>query len=121
MKMTLLVALLIGSNVFAQSMNVKDISTDDDTTIEIRKGKKTDAQYEIVSGSEDISGDPAPLLKEARENWKKACADWKKETKEMNSDNKVITLNCGKMDCSTVAMESSCKSTGTHKIRVQVK
>lgn len=122
MKKWIILLTLLSSAAWAQSVNVKDVDASSDTTIQIKKGTQNiDNEYEIVAGEEDISGDPAALLKEARENWKKACNDWKKETKELNKENMIITLSCGKMSCTTQAMESSCSSKGTHKIRVKVK
>jgi hypothetical protein len=123
MRIVFILFSFLAFNAFAENIDIKDVKTDQDTTIQIKKGSGQDLtnQYEIVSGQEEISGDPAPLLQTARENWKKACADWKKETKELNKDNSIISLNCGTMQCSTAAMESSCKSTGLHKIKVQVK
>lgn len=106
----------------AQSVGVKDIPASEDTTIEIKKGKKaSDREFEIVTEEEDIEGDAAPLLKDARANWKKACSDWKKETRENQKDSQVLSVNCGKMECATVSMESTCQSKGKYKIKVQVK
>ena len=110
-----------GSVTMAQNMGIKDIPADGDTTIRIQKGANKDAEYEVTTGKDDITGDAAPLLKDARANWKTACADWKKETKELNKDSQVLSLSCGKMTCSTVAMESTCTSEATHKIRVKIK
>lgn len=121
MKTLALVLVLVPFLAFAQSVGVKDISADADTTIEIKKGKKSDREFEVVSGEDDIEGEAAPLLKEARANWKTACAEFKKETKELNKENQVLALSCGKMNCSTVAMESTCHSKGTYKIKTRVK
>lgn len=124
MKVLAVLALVLGFQVAqAQSVNVKDIpaDSDSDTTISVKKGKNADRQYEITEGEDDIEGEEANLIKDARANWKKACADWKKETKEMNKDNQVLALNCGKMVCSTEGVESTCRSKGKYKLRVQVK
>ncbi|MGE5087423.1 MAG: hypothetical protein ACM3MG_14050 [Bacillota bacterium] len=124
MRILSVLVLILGFQVAqAQSINVKDIPSDgdSDTTISVKKGKNADRQFEITSGEDDIEGEEANLIKEARANWKKACADWKKETKELNKDNQVLALNCGKMVCSTDNMESTCRSKGKYKLRVQVK
>ena len=121
MKILVVMLSLVAFSAFAQNVDVKGVEGDGDTTIQIKKGKQPiDKQYEIVSGQDDVEGDAAPLLKDARDNWKKACSDWKKEIKDMNKENQVISISCGKMSCSTQAMESTCTSTGTHKIRVKV-
>ncbi|MGZ3743702.1 MAG: hypothetical protein ACXWRE_02255 [Pseudobdellovibrionaceae bacterium] len=110
----------IGTFAFAQSMGLKDIPTDKETTIRIQKGAEEN-KYEITTGTDVIEGEAAPLLKEARANWKAACTDWKKELKELNKENQVISLSCGTMKCSTTAMETTCTSEGKNKIRVKVK
>lgn len=116
---------------FAQNVGLKvdDISVEEGTIIEIKKGVKSSGSigtlvsaplFEITEGEESIDGDGAPLLKEARNNHKKACADWKKEFKEMNKDNKIITMNCGKPACATEAMETVCTSKATYKMKVRL-
>ena len=115
------ISALACTAALAQSIGVKDIPADGDTTIKIEKGGKTEAQFEITSGTDEIEGEAAPLLKEARANWKKACTEWKQETKELNKDNQIITLSCGTMKCGTSAMETTCTSEGKHKIKVKVK
>ncbi|WP_413559023.1 hypothetical protein [Bdellovibrio sp. HCB209] len=116
----LFVSLLVSVS-FAQSIGVKDIPADGDTTISVKKGANADNKYEITSGEDDVEGDSANLIKEARANWKVACADWKKELKGLNTENKVLAMNCGKMVCSTEGVESICRSKATYKLRVQVK
>lgn len=122
MRNLLVILALIPFLAQAQTVGVKDIPAGEDTTIEIKKGTKiSDKEFEIVTEEEDIEGDAAPLLKEARANWKKACADWKKETKDLQKDSQVLSLNCGKMQCSTVSMESTCHSKGKYRLKVRVK
>lgn len=121
--MSLLLPILLSSFVSAQTVNVKDIdaSQEQETTISVRKGgSKSDAKFEITEGTDDLEGDPAPLQKEARANWKKACDAWKKELKEMNKDNQILTANCGTPQCATTAMETVCKSTAKHKLKVRL-
>lgn len=123
MKFLVIGLSLISSLALAQSMGIKDIPADGDTTIKIEKGQKADNKYEITEGSDTIEGDAAPLLKDARSNWKSACTDWKKEFKELNktSGNQIISMSCGTMKCSTTAMETTCTSDAKHKVKVQVK
>ncbi len=118
---------------FAQAqtvgVNINDVNADESTTIEIKKNKgdaygaivkPNEPLFEITQGEEDLSGDGAPLLKEARSNWKKTCNDWKKEFKEMNKLNQIISMNCGKQNCSTEAMETVCSSKATYKLKVRL-
>lgn len=121
MKFLIIGLSFISSLALAQSMGIKDIPADGDTTIKIEKGQKADNKYEITEGTDTIEGDAASLMKEARANWKTACSDWKKELKELNKDNQVISMSCGTMNCTTTAMESTCTSTGKNKIKVKVK
>ena len=124
--MTFLMSLILSSSLYAQTVGVKvdDASAGEtDTTITIKKGPQVapgEVKYEITEDADELSGDPAPLQKEARKNWQKACNDWKKELKELNTDNKILTMNCGKADCTTSAMETVCKSTTKSKIRVRM-
>lgn len=122
-------ALIFSMNlVSAQEVgvNVNKIEAgDQDTTISIHKGKANEvksgsALYEIIENKEQVAGDAAPLLKDARAKWKVACNDWKKETRENNKDNKILILNCGVMNCSTEKMESVCTSEGQVKMKVKV-
>lgn len=106
----------------AQTLNVKDVPTSEDTTISIQRGRPTTdkPRYEITEGTDELTGDPAPLLKQARANWKKACDEWKVELKELNKENRILTMNCGTPDCQTATMETTCRSKSKHKLRVQV-
>jgi hypothetical protein len=121
MKFLVFCLSLISTFALAQSLGIKEIPVDSDTTIKIQKGDKEDNKYEITTGVDTIEGDAAPLLKEARANWKLACSEWKKELKELNKENHVISLSCGTMKCSTTAMETTCVSEGKSKIKVKVK
>ncbi len=105
-------------------VNIKDIDTkQSDGAIVIRKepitGSPTNPQFQITDGDEEIIADSDPLLKQARLNWKKSCADWKAEMKSNNKDSHIISLNCGSMNCTTATMESTCKSKATYKIKVK--
>jgi len=122
MKKWIILVSLFASAAFAEHVNVKDIDTSQDKTIEIRNGAYSDRDYQITTSTEDISGDAAPLLVDARKNWKTACAEWKKETRDLNRENQspTLSISCGQMECSTVAMESTCHSTGTNKINVRI-
>lgn len=104
----------------AQTVGVKDVPATENTTIEISKGKKQDRDFEIVEDHADLEGDASPLVKSAKNEWKLACKEWKDEVKELNKANSVISLNCGKMDCQTVNMETICRSKATSKIKVPI-
>lgn len=112
---------MAGLPAHAQSVGVKDISATEDTTIKIQKGTPQENTYEITTNVEAIEGEAAPLLKEARANWKAACKEWKKELKELNKENQLISANCGSMKCSTTSMETTCVSEGTSKVKVKLR
>lgn len=116
-----LLTVLSLSAAFAQSVGVKDIPANGDTTIRIEKGMRSEQQFEVITNKDEIEGEPANLLKEARENWNTACKDWKRETKELHKDNQIVALNCGKRVCNTAAMETTCTSEATSKVKVRVK
>jgi hypothetical protein len=115
--------VLFLSNAQAQTANVRDIPADGDTNISITKGQKvTEKNFEIVDQSGEIEGEPEVMAKDARSSWKKACDDWKKETKELNKENQVLALNCNHADCAkTENATTTCKSTGTFKIKTKIR
>jgi len=113
--------VLFSLNAFAQTANIKDIPLDKETNITISPdGKKTTKAWEIVDETSDIEGDPESMTKEARNSWKKACAEWKAETKENNKENKIISLNCGSPKCEkSENITTTCKSQAKLKVKVK--
>lgn len=113
--------VLMATSAMAQTAAIKDIPTDEETTISIKKGdsaKKCEKIYEIIEGKGQIEGEPNVLVKEARASWKKACLEWKKDTKELNQENKVMALDCGKVTCAMQGNEGHvCSSEGTYKVK----
>ena len=115
---------------FAQSVDVKNVDAQagkdgDTTTIEIRKGKaaevqKNEALWEVTEGDADVTGETAAMSKEAKSNWDKACKEWKKEFREDNKENKIISMNCGKADCSGDAGNKTCTSKATYKLKTKL-
>ena len=123
MKSILAITVLMFSlSTLAQTAQVRDIPADGDTNISITKGKNSQRDYDITESHEDISGDPQILSKDARDSWKTACADWKKETKENNKGNQIISLSCGSVKCEKKdATEITCVSSGTSKIKTKIR
>jgi hypothetical protein len=68
-------------------------------------------------GQADVEGEASATAKDAKKAWKAACADWKKEMKEDNKENKIISLSCGTASCSGEAGNKVCTSTATYKIK----
>lgn len=117
-------AYLASSDANAQKAAVTEIPVDGGTTIQIRKGEPAPAaekDFEILDGSAEVAGEPNVMAKAARESWKKACDDWKKEVKELNKDNQVIVLNCNTPKCGPEGTTTVCKSTATYKIKIRLK
>lgn len=100
---------------------------DSSVLIETTKNAKVRNDYEIVSGDEEITGDPTAGNKEAYASWKEACKEWKKEIKENNKDGKVLVASCGTasfMKDSTSGIGSGVytyKSNGKYKVRVRLR
>ncbi|HMN67671.1 MAG TPA: hypothetical protein PKC28_03950 [Bdellovibrionales bacterium] len=124
-------ALVYSCMSFAQTVDVKDVPGGGDeestTTIEIKKGKKTDsttvttnAKWETQDGTADVQGDSAATAKEAKGTWKKACDDWKKEFRADNKENKIIAINCGTPSCGGDAGQKTCASKASYKIRTKI-
>ncbi len=108
----------------AQTTSINDIPTnsDGDTQITIGKGSGSrDRDFDIINGSGDVSGDTSPLSKGARDNWKKACAEWKAEIKDLNKENQVLALNCGNPDCKKEQHGTTCSSVGNYQLKVRIK
>jgi hypothetical protein len=103
---------------------VTGVPVDQDSTIVIRKGDKAksmEPDYRIDSGSEEISGEPVVGQQESYDSWKKACADWKKDMREMNGKS-LITLSCGTPHASRDSSSRVTQtSTGTYKIKVRIR
>ena len=122
MKKLFLVAFVFSCMAYAQEVGVKVDKVNasgEDTTISISKGSKTSKKkYVVTEGSEEVAGDKDVVLKSAEKNWQKACKEWKTEFKENNKDNKIISMNCGKMNCSKNGVESTCESLAKYKVRV---
>lgn len=120
----MITSLLISSFLWAQTAAVKDIplSQDGETTISVKKGAaKVEPLWEVVKEEAEVSGDPDVALGQARTNWRTACNEWKKEVRELNTDNKVIALNCGKMACSkNQILETTCTSKANFTVKVKL-
>lgn len=125
MKKLFLVAFVFSCMAFAQEVGVKvdkvDAASEEGTTITVSKGanKNTNKKkYIVTEGSEEVAGDKDVVLKNAEKNWQKACKEWKTEFKDNNKDNKIVSMNCGKMNCSKNGVESTCESLAKYKVRV---
>lgn len=127
MKIIILVFLILPNLVFAQKMDIKDVETDSDTTIQISKGKKAidgkcEPIWEVVEGSADVSGESSLLAKDASQSWKKACDTWLKDFKAENKEqgNKILVSSCGTSTCTTDAAGKICTSKATYKLKTKL-
>ena len=120
-------ALADDSTKIVQKVSNTGDEKDSSVLIQTTKGAKVLPDYEILSGEEEIAGDPTAGLKEAHKAWKEACADWKKELKENNKDGQVLLASCG---VAKFAKDDSAgtgsgvyvyRSEGKYKIRVRIK
>ena len=112
--------------VFAQKAQLKmdDITADQDTSITIKKGStatRTEPDYEIVSGTEEITGDEEIDDKRALASWKESCETWKRETRELNTENKIIILSCGSKKRVRTENKNIYTSVGKYQIRVRIR
>ena len=132
MKFSLFVISVFTSVAMAQqTVDVNKIPTDTGdgttTTIRIDKTKNTDLPipgnrpiWETQDGTADVEGEASATAKDAKKAWQKACADWKKEFREDNKDNKVLNINCGTSNCGGEAGSKICSSNAPYKIRTRV-
>lgn len=128
-KAIFLASLVSTSFALAQNVGVKvdDISSKEDTTITIKKGVSgggspviNERKFEIVEGDEELAGDPSPSRSGAQASWKKACDDWKRELRELNRANQILTMSCGRSTCDTVSMGTTCQSKAKYKLKVKM-
>ena len=101
-------------------------STSGDTSILIKKGDVSAQQcveYQIVDGSEEVSGDPSMTKSAALRSWKSACADWKSQVKELNksAQNALMALSCGSSAAVQDGEQWYYRSAGTYKLKVKVR
>ena len=74
--------------------------------------------FEIIQDDATIEGDPAVLITEAREKWKVACNEWKKERPD---GAQVVSATCGSPECvKHTYYQVTCSSAGSKKLRVKV-
>ncbi len=116
--------LVILATVFTNTANTEEVGvkvdTSQDTTISIKKGANATLakkKYSIVEGEHDVVGDKDVIAKSAEKNWKTECADWKKEFRADNKDNKIISVVCGRMKCDKVGVETTCQSQAKYKMK----
>ncbi len=119
----LLIPFLLLAHAEKAGVKLKDIPTDGDTSIIIKKGAIADqcVDYQIIDGTEEVSGDPAYDRGEAFSSWKSACDEWKKSMKEMNKGNQIITLNCNSGKASKEDDRFAFVSTGSYKLKTKVR
>lgn len=121
-KLILLSIMIATSTLWAEEnvgVKVDQINTNQDTTISIKKGESVaKKKYVLTEGEEEISGEKDVIKKKAEKNWLTACNEWKKDFRNDNKDNKIVSLNCGKMICTKEGVESTCVSKAIHKVRV---
>lgn len=128
MKESLLILTLFFSTLLtAQTVDIKDATAGDEetTTIEIKKGKKSETKaetkpenkWEVQDGTADVEGESAATNKEAKASWSKACTEWKKEFRTDNKDNKILSMACGSASCGGDAGSKVCTSKATYKIK----
>lgn len=111
--------LIFVTTAYAQEVSVNKVEANQDTTISIKKGSSVEPKrkYSIVEGNHDLAGDKDVVAKSAEKNWKAACAEWKKEFREDNKDNKIISIVCGSMKCEKEGVETTCRSLAKYKIK----
>jgi hypothetical protein len=119
---------LLGTGAAAQTVDAGKIDTEHEgtTTIQIKKSKNDEApivtqktKWETQDGSADIEGEASATARDAKKAWQKACADWKKEIRDDNKENKVLNVNCGISNCGGEAGSKICTSKATYKIKTK--
>ena len=108
------------------SVKVKNINTDDDTSLIIRKGSRPELDlrpdFEMISESEEIVGEAKLSLLDSKSSWDTACDKWKQEIRELNRAHQIFALKCGSPSIQREANGTRIyQSIGTYKMRVRTK
>jgi hypothetical protein len=121
--------VLFGSWALAQTVDVKNVDANSQGTTTIRVDKGYDTQvpitvvkppaWEVNEGTTDIEGDAGATGRDAKDLWKKACDDWKKEFRADNKENKVLLVNCGSPSCGGEAGNKVCTSKASYKVKTR--
>lgn len=119
----LVLALSVAAIAENASVKVKDIPTNQDTSIVIKKGAVPDqcVQYEIVTGNEEVFGTAEYDRGKAYSSWQTACKEWRQSMREMNKDNQIISLNCNKPQAQKEEERFTFQSNGNYKMKVKIK
>lgn len=122
---TMLIALVLQSSLWAQkpAVTIKDVSTEQDTSIEIKKGtsSKQCVEYQIIDGKDEVFGEAQKERAQAYTSWKTACTEWKNNMREMNKENQILQLNCNNPESTKAEYLITFKSEGTYKIKTKIK
>jgi hypothetical protein len=94
--LTLSISALAEDSTKVISKMGDDGSESSSVLIEKTKNAKIRNDWEILSGEEEISGEPTAGTSAARKSWNDACKEWKAELKANNKDGQVLVANCGK-------------------------
>ncbi len=125
-QLLVLSALVLLSQSYAEKAQVKvdDVSTDQETSITIKKGAqaaKECVEYHITEGKDEINGAPDFDRKKAYADWKVECDKWKANMKEMNKDNQILQLSCNKARAGKDGEMQMYSSEGSYKIKVKIR
>ncbi len=119
------IPFLFSVSSYAQdkTLKISDIPTHEDTSVIIKKGVASfGPDFEIVSGVDEVAGDPLAGSKESHASWKVACENWKKETRELNKTNQVLSLNCNlPMPTRIEGGLNIYHSSASYKLRVRIR
>ena len=117
-------ALFCFGESFAETTISESVkASDQDTSIVIKKGKSAeDAEYEIISDTAEITGDPSSVDKNAYNSWKEARDQWKKDLRDSNKNNEVLAMDCSQPTAvpdkdSITIYRATCK----YKIKVRMR
>ena len=123
----MLMSWLMPVSARAQSadLKIKDVSTNENTAIFIEKNAergqtRLPRDYEVITGEEEVIGDPSNIDDQARKNWKQACAEWQGQMKELNKGN-ILALSCGRPIKTKDSFNISFESKGSYKLRVRIR
>lgn len=107
-------------------VKVQDIDASEDTHFIIKKvslsEKNERPDFEMITESEEIVGNPSLQLQEAKENWEEACENWKRSVRKQNKKHDIPILKCGTpKEIKEAHGQRSFHSEGTFSVRMHTK
>lgn len=106
------------------SIKVDNVGTEKETSIVIKKGTPTSSclcnKFQLIDGSDELSGESEFEASKAKASWRAACQEWKNSIRELNKENRLISLSCGRAEEKKDGTKTAYLSKASYKVRVKM-